>query len=127
MYNKVILIGNLTKDPEVRYTQQGLPVCTIRIAVNTDISRQGEEGKEETLFIDIVNFGRLAEVCGQYLAKGRMVLVEGRLRENRWETEDGQKRSRFEVIASTVKFLSKKGGDRSNDFTPPEDTVEDPF
>lgn len=127
MYNKVIFVGNLTKDPEVRYTQQGLSVCTIRIAVNTDMSRQGEESKkEETLFIDVVTFARMAEVCGQYLAKGRMILVEGRLRENRWETEDGQKRSRFEVIANTVKFLSKKGG-KSDDYIPPESTIEDPF
>lgn len=126
MYNKVIFIGNLTKDPEVRYTQQGLSVCTIRIAVNTDISRQGEESKEETLFIDVVTFARMAEVCGQYLAKGRLVLVEGRLRDNRWETEDGQKRSKFEVVANTVKFLSRKT-DKGDSYIPPESTVEDPF
>ncbi|HLC16425.1 MAG TPA: single-stranded DNA-binding protein [Thermodesulfovibrionia bacterium] len=127
MYNKVIFVGNLTKDPEVRNTQQGLSVCKFGIAVNTDVSsRQGEEAKRETLFIDIVTFARMAEVCGQYLGKGKMVLVEGRLQERRWETEEGQQRSKMEVIANTVKFLSKKG-EKTDDYIPPETTVEDPF
>jgi len=127
MYNRVIFVGNLTKDPEVRYTQQGLSVCNFRIAVNPDISsRQGEEAKKETLFIDIVTFAKIAEACGQYLGKGKMVLVEGRLQERRWETEDGQQRNKVEVIANTVKFLSRKG-EKTNDYIPPETTVEDPF
>jgi single-strand DNA-binding protein len=108
MYNRIILIGNLTKDPELRYTPQGTPVASFRIAVNTRY-KQSDEQREDTLFIDIVTFGKQAETCSQYLNKGRTVLVEGRLQERRWES-DGQQRSKFEVIAQTVRFLSKKGG-----------------
>jgi single-strand DNA-binding protein len=106
MFNRVILIGNLTKDPEVRYTPGGTPVATIPIAVNSKF-KQADEMKDEVLFIDTVVFGKQAEACGQYLSKGRSVLVEGRLRERRWEYE-GQKKSKMEVIANTVRFLSKK-------------------
>jgi len=100
------MIGNLTKDPEVRYTPGGTPVATLGVAVNSKF-KSGDEWKEETLFIDCVVFGKQAESCGQYLAKGRSVLVEGRLRERRWEYE-GQKKSKMEIVASTVRFLSKK-------------------
>lgn len=107
MYNRIILIGNLTKDPELRYTPQGTPVASFRIAVNARY-RQGEESREDTLFIDIVTFGKQAETCSQYLSKGKSVLVEGRLQERRWESE-GQQRSKFEVVAQAVRFLSRKG------------------
>ncbi|GAB4414943.1 MAG: single-stranded DNA-binding protein [Thermodesulfovibrionales bacterium] len=128
MYNKVILIGNLTKDPELRYTPQGTPVVTITIAVNSRY-KQGAEMKDEVLFIDAVVFGKQAESCGQYLSKGRSVLVEGRLRERRWEYE-GQKRSKMEVIANNVRFMSKKEAQPSEpgDITPPEETTDiEPF
>src|SRR3990172_8626582 len=108
MYNRIILIGNLTKDPELRYTPQGTPVASFRIAVNSRY-KQAEESREETLFIDVVTFGKQAETCSQYISKGKSVLVEGRLQERRWEA-DGQQKSKFEVIAQTVRFLSKKGG-----------------
>src|SRR5574342_900083 len=98
MFNKIILIGNLTKDPEVRYTPGGTPVATLRLAV-TSKYKQGEDTRDDTLFIDVVVFGRQAETCGQYLAKGRPVLVEGRLRERKWESEGTQK-SKFEIIAN---------------------------
>lgn len=107
MFNKIILIGNLTKDPEIRYTPQGTPVTNFRIAV-TSKYKQSDDMKEETLFIDVVVFGKQAESCSQYLSKGRPVLVEGRLQERTWES-DGQKRSKVEVVAQTVRFLSKKG------------------
>ena len=107
MYNRIILIGNLTKDPELRYTPNGAAVSTFRIAVNTRY-KQGEDNKEETLFIDTVVFGKQAENCSEYLSKGSQVLVEGRLQERRWETE-GQQRSKFEVIAQNVRFLSRRG------------------
>jgi single-strand DNA-binding protein len=106
LFNRVILIGNLTKDPELRYTPSGTPVTSFRLAVNSRI-KLGDEKREETLFIDIVVFGKQAETCGQYLSKGRPVLVEGRLQERRWESE-GQTRSKFEVIAQTVRFLGGK-------------------
>lgn len=106
-YNKVILIGNLTKDPEIRYTPNGTPVASFRLAVNRRY-KQGEEFKEEVCYIDIVVFGKQAESCGQYLNKGSGVIVEGRLQERRWEAEDGQKRSKHEVVAQTVRFLPKR-------------------
>lgn len=116
MYNKIILIGNLTKDPELRYTPNGTPVATLRLAVSSKF-KQSEEMKEETLFIDVVVFGKQAESCSQYLSKGKQVLAEGRLQERRWES-DGQQRSKFEVVAQNVRFLSKK--DDSQPYRGPE-------
>lgn len=138
MFNRIILIGNLTKDPEVRYTPSGTPVSTITLAVNSKY-KQSDDTKEEVLFIDAVVFGKQAETCGQYLAKGRTVLVEGRLRERRWEYE-GQKKSKMEVVANNVRFLSKKdsqgagaGPSRERDYgasdaPPPEEITDiEPF
>lgn len=107
MFNKVILIGNLTRDPELRYTPQGTSVCNFGLAVNRKY-KQGEEMKEEVTFINIVVFGKQADTCGQYLNKGSSVLVEGRLHESRWETEDGQKRSKHEIVAQSVRFMSRR-------------------
>jgi len=131
MYNKVILIGNLTKDPELRYTPQGTPVASFRLAVNYRY-KQSDDMKQETTFIDIVVFGKQAESCSQYLNKGSSALVEGRLQERRWES-DGQQKSKFEVVAQSVRFMSsKKGGTQGSsgegDFTPPEETTDlEPF
>jgi single-strand DNA-binding protein len=102
-YNKTIMIGNLTRDPELRYTPQGTAVTTLGLAVN---SQYGE--KKEVLFIDTIVWGKQAEACSQYLVKGRQVLVDGRLQERTWET-DGQKRSKMEIVANEVKFLGNKG------------------
>lgn len=133
MFNKIILIGNLTRDPELRYTPQGTSVCNFGIAVNRRY-KQGDETKEEVTFINVVVFGKQADTCGQYLNKGSAVLIEGRLQERRWETEDGQKRSRHEVVAQSVRFLSKKQGaadlDSSGgeDVSAPDETTElEPF
>lgn len=106
-YNKVILIGNLTKDPEIRYTPSGTPVANFRLAVNHRF-KQGDEFREDVCFIDVVVFGKQAENCGQYLGKGNSVIVDGRLQERRWETEDKQKRSKHEVVAQTVRFFPKR-------------------
>jgi single-strand DNA-binding protein len=106
-YNKVILIGNLTKDPEIRYTPSGTPVASFRLAVNHRY-KQGEDLKEDVCFIDIVVFGKQAENCGQYLSKGSSVIVDGRLQERRWETDDRQKRSKHEIVAQTVRFFPKR-------------------
>lgn len=130
MYNKIILIGNLTKDPELRYTPQGTPVASFRIAVNYRY-KQSEEAKQETMFIDIVVFGKQAESCSKFLNKGSSVLVEGRLQERRWES-NGQQKSKFEVVAQSVRFLSRKGGSQDHgaegDVTPPEETTDlEPF
>jgi len=128
MYNKVIFAGNLTRDPELRYTPQGTAVTNMTIAVNSRV-KQGEEYKDETLFIDIVVFGKQAENATQYLAKGRGVIVDGRLRERRWEYE-GQQKRKMEVIANTVRFLPrrKEASLRDDDFIPPEESTElEPF
>jgi single-strand DNA-binding protein len=106
-FNKVILMGNLTKDPEIRYTPSGTPVATFGLAVNRRY-KQGEELKEEVCYIDIVVFGKQAEHCGQYLSKGQGVIVDGRLQQRRWETDDGQKRSKHEIVAQTINFLPKR-------------------
>lgn len=107
-YNKVILIGNLTKDPEIRYTPSGTPVANFRLAVNHKY-KQGDDLKEEVCYIDVVVFGKQAENCGQFLNKGQSVIVDGRLQERRWETEEGQKRSKHEVVAQVVRFMPKRG------------------
>lgn len=131
MYNRIILIGNLTKDPELRYTPNGAAVSKFRIAVNTRY-KQGEDNKEETLFIDIVVFGKQAENCSEYLSKGGQVLVEGRLQERRWET-DGQQKSKVEVVAQNVRFLSRRvsdagGGMTEGSVSPPDETTDlEPF
>ncbi len=132
MYNKIILIGNLTKDPELRYTPQGTPVATLRLAVNYRY-KQSDEMRQDTMFIDSVIFGRQAESCSKYLNKGSAVLVEGRLQERRWET-NGQQRSKFEVIAQSVRFLSRRGTGQEPSFgvdadaIPPEETTDlEPF
>lgn len=130
MFNRIILIGNLTKDPELRYTPQGTPVTTFRIAVTSRFKQSSGATKEETLFIDTVVWGKQAETVSQYLAKGRSVLVEGRLQERTWESE-GQRKSKFEVVAQTVRFLS--GGrsegrtDVREDIQPEENTDVEPF
>jgi len=134
VYNKIILIGNLTKDPELRYTPQGTPVATLRLAVNHRY-KQADEMKQDTMFIDNVVFGKQAETCSKYLNKGSSVLVEGRLQERKWES-NGQQKSKFEVVAQSVRFLSKKGsgqdasysGGGDTDFNPPEETTDlEPF
>jgi len=111
-YNKVILIGNLTQDPELRYTSGGTAVGSLTLAVNRKYI-QNNEPKEEVCFVNITVWGKQAESANEYLSKGNPVLIEGHLRQNKWETEDGQKRSRLEVTAEQVKFLpkTKKEGD----------------
>jgi len=108
-FNKVILIGNLTRDPEMRYTPSGTAVTTLALAVNRRY-RQGDENREETTYVDVVVFGRQAETCSQYLAKGSGVVVDGRLSQRRWEADDGTKRSKHEVVAQEVRFMPRREG-----------------
>lgn len=110
MLNKVILIGRLTRDPEVRYTQSGKAVTSFDLAVDRTIANA--QGQKETDFIPIVTWGKLAETCGNYLNKGRLVAVDGRLQIRTYETESGQKRKVAEVVADGVRFL-----DRAKDGT----------
>ena len=105
--NKVLLMGNLTRDPELRYTPSGTAVCKLGLAINRRYrDRSSGDWKEETCFVDVTVWGKTGENCGQYLAKGRPVLVEGRLKFSSWESE-GQKRSKLEVVADNVQFISR--------------------
>ncbi len=108
--NKVFLMGNLTRDPELRYIPSGQAVCSFSIAVNRTYASQSGEKKEEVSYIRVVVWARRAEVCNEYLKKGSPVMVEGRLQSRAWEDKDGGKRSTLEVIAQNVQFLPKGGG-----------------
>lgn len=105
--NRVFLMGNLTRDPELRYTPSGTAVTNLRIAVNRRYKTQSGELKEETAFVTIVAWGRQAETCTQFLSKGKPIFVEGRLQMRSWESQSGEKRNVLEVRASRVQFLGK--------------------
>ncbi|MBI3267492.1 MAG: single-stranded DNA-binding protein [Planctomycetes bacterium] len=110
--NKVFLIGNLTRDPELRFLQSGTAVCEFGLAVNRTWSGANGEKREEVCFVDIVVWAKQAELCAEYLKKGRQTLVEGRLEFDQWQTPEGQKRSRLRVVADRVTFLDFRGGER---------------
>jgi single-strand DNA-binding protein len=114
-YNKVILMGNLTRDPELKYLPSGTAVARLGLAVNHSYTdRQSGEKKEEVCFIDLDAFGRTAETMNEYLQKGRTVLIEGRLRYRTWETDDGQKRGKHDVFVERFTFVgSRQGGQDS--------------
>jgi single-strand DNA-binding protein len=110
--NKVFLIGNLTRDPEMRSLSSGTSIASFGLATNRTYTAQNGEKKEEVCFVRVVVFGRQAEACGQYLNKGRPVFVEGRLQYRSWET-DGQKRNALDVVAERVQFLGGRSGSTS--------------
>ena len=120
--NRVMLIGNLGSEPEMRFTPNGNPVTTFRVATNRSFSTPDGERKEETEWFTVVAWGKLAEQCNQFLAKGKLVYVEGRFHTRSWEGQDGQKRYRTEVIANRVTFL-----DRQVSAPLLEDKTEDSF
>jgi single-strand DNA-binding protein len=105
-FNKVILLGNLTRDPEVRYTPKGSAVCDLGIAVNRVYTTDSGERREEVTFVDVVLWARLAEIAGEYLKKGRPVFIEGRLQMDTWDDKQtGQKRTRLRVVGETMQLL----------------------
>jgi single-strand DNA-binding protein len=105
-FNKVILLGNLTRDPEVRYTPKGSAVCDLGIAVNRVYTTEGGERREEVTFVDVVLWARLAEIAGEYLRKGRPVFIEGRLQMDSWDDKQtGQKRTKLRVVGETMQLL----------------------
>jgi len=120
-FNKVILMGNLTRDPEVRYTQGGTAVSEIGLAVNDRRKDAKGEWIEETTFVDCTLWGRTAEIAGEYLGKGSQVLIEGRLKLDSWE-KDGQKRSKLRVVAENLRMLGGKGGGRGAGGPPPDES-----
>jgi len=119
--NRVLLIGNLTRDPEIRYTPKGTAVAEIGLAVNRIYSGEDGEKKEETTFVDVTLWARQAEVAGQYLKKGRPVFIEGRLQLDTWDDKQtGQKRSRLRVVSENLQLLgSRQEGDSSSPAPPP--------
>ena len=105
-FNKVILIGNLTRDPELRYTPKGTAIAEIGLAINRKWKSETGEAKEEVTFVDVAAFGRTAEVIGQYLKKGRPIMIEGRLKFDQWDDKQtGQKRSKLRVVCESFEFL----------------------
>lgn len=108
--NRIFLIGNLTRDPELRYIPSGTAVTTFTIAANRAYTNQAGEKKEDTCFVRVIVWARRAEVCGEFLSKGSLVFVEGRLQSRSWQDQSGQKRSTIEVVANNVQFLGKAKG-----------------
>jgi len=108
--NKVFLMGNLTRDPEVRHTPKGTAVGDLAMAINMSYRAQDGTEKEEVCYVDVVVWGRQAETCRDYLSKGAPVFVEGRLQLDQWEGPEGEKKSRMRVRADRVQFLSRGGG-----------------
>jgi single-strand DNA-binding protein len=122
--NKVFLMGNLTRDPELRYTPNGAAVTKFGLAVNRKY-KQGDEWKKDACFVDITVWGKSAENCAEYLTKGKMVLIEGRLQFQQWETEDGQKRSKLDVVANNVQFMSSNNKPKGEGGASQEGHVDD--
>jgi single-strand DNA-binding protein len=110
-FNKVILLGNLTRDPEVRYTPKGTAVTELGMAVNRVYNAENGEKREETTFVDVTLWGRTAEIAGEYLKKGRPVLIEGRLQLDTWDDkQSGQKRSKLKVVGEGLQLLGGRPG-----------------
>ena len=110
-FNKVIVLGNLTRDPEVRYTPKGSAVCDLGIAVNRVYTTEGGERREEVTFVDVVLWARLAEIAGEYLRKGRPVFIEGRLQMDSWDDKQtGQKRTKLRVVGESMQLLGSRPG-----------------
>jgi len=128
-FNKVILMGNLVADPEVRVTPGGMSICKFTLAVNRQFTTKEGEQREEVAYVDVDAFGRSAEVISKYLNKGNPILVEGRLRQDKWENQQGEKRSKLMVVCETFKFVGGRddggnsgGGDYERSAPPPRQT-----
>ena len=116
--NRVVLVGNLTRDPELRHTPSGMPVCSLRIAVNA--RRKDETGQwvDKPNYFSITVWGQQGENCAQYLSKGRPVAVDGRLDWREWESQDGTKREAVEIVAESVQFLGSRGDAEGGNYIP---------
>lgn len=113
--NKVILIGNVTRDPEVKFTPKGSAVTDVGLAINRNYTLDNGEKREETIFVDVELWGRLAEIAGEYAKKGRPIYIEGRLRMDTWEDKaSGQKRSRMKVVGENLQLLGGRPGGASS-------------
>lgn len=113
--NKVFLIGNLTRDPELRYTAGGTAVGDLNMAINQQfVNRNNNEKRDEVVFVNVTVWGKQAEACGEYLSKGSSLFIEGRLQLDTWEGKDGQKRNRLRVIAQRVQFIGRPRGAKAD-------------
>jgi single-strand DNA-binding protein len=110
-YNKVILLGNLTRDPQLRYLPSNTPVCEFGLAVNRRWRDRDGNMQDEVCFVDLSAFGRSAETINQYMSKGRMLMVDGRLKFDSWTAQDGSKRSKLRVVVENFQFVGGRGGD----------------
>ena len=128
MYNMLIAIGNVGKDPEMKFTPDGKPVTTFSVATNHSFTKDGQK-QTETEWFNIVVWNKQAELCNQYVTKGKRVYVEGRLRTRSWEGQDGQKKYRTEVVASKVLFLDRngQGPDKSEEAAAAAEPEDLPF
>ncbi|MDQ8186929.1 single-stranded DNA-binding protein [Pelagicoccus sp. SDUM812002] len=121
-FNKVILLGNLTRDPELRVTPKGTSVCQFGMAVNR-VYRSGDETQEETTFVDLEAWGKQAEIISKYVSKGNPLFVEGRLKFDSWESKEGEKRSKLKVIVENMQLMGSRGdnggsGQSSSNYAP---------
>lgn len=116
--NKVILVGNLGRDPEVKYTQKQMAICNLNIATTEKVKDASGNWGDHTEWHRVVTFGKTAENCSNYLAKGRQIYVEGRLRTNKWQDKNGVDKYTTEVIADKIQFLGKKSDNPSSDYKP---------
>ncbi|WP_299237946.1 single-stranded DNA-binding protein [Sulfurihydrogenibium sp.] len=126
MLNKVMLIGRLTRDPEVRFLPSGVQVTNLTIAVNRRYKDKSGEWREESYFFDIESYGKLAERVGSQLSKGYQILIEGSLRQDRWESSSGEKRSKVKIVADRIALLGKPG-DRNAKSTSTEEDLDIPL
>ncbi|AWT60994.1 MAG: Single-stranded DNA-binding protein [Candidatus Moanabacter tarae] len=124
-FNKVILMGNLTRDPELRVTPSGTAICKMGLATSRTYTTQDGNQREETTFVDVDAFGKQAEVISKYMAKGRPILVEGRLRFDQWETNTGEKRSKLGVVLETFRFVGPRNTQETGTSSSPTPYTED--
>ncbi|MCH7813682.1 MAG: single-stranded DNA-binding protein [Planctomycetes bacterium] len=125
-YNRVILMGNLTRDPELSYTPNNTAICKFGMAINRNWNDQQGEKHEETCFVDCTAFGRRGETLNQYMSKGRPLLVEGRLSFSQWTSQEGQKRSKLEVIVENFQFLGGRRDDAQDQSAPSAAAAQGP-
>jgi single-strand DNA-binding protein len=136
-FQSVILVGNLTRDPEVRYIPSGTAVCDLGIAIN-ERKKVGDHWEEETLFVDVTCWGRTAEICGKFLSKGSQVLISGKLKMDSWVDKDGNKRNKIKVVCNEMKMMGNKNdvgcknvktnveGSSQDEYSGPVEDVEAP-
>ena len=132
-FNKVILIGNLTRDPDLRVTNSGLSICKLGLAVNRNYTTKEGEAKDETTYVDIDAFGKQAEILSKYMQKGKPLMIEGRLKLDQWESNEGQKRSKLGVVLENFQFIggreetNAKNSEKMEDNSSSSSQAEEPF